>query len=43
MSNNLRSLRRLRTACEKAKRTLSSSQTASIEIEALFEGQDFFT
>lgn len=43
MSGNLRSLRRLRTACEKAKRTLSSSQTASIEIEALFEGQDFFT
>lgn len=43
MSGNNRSLRRLRTACERAKRTLSSSQTASIEIESLFEGQDFFT
>lgn len=43
MSQNLRAKRRLQTACEKAKRTLSSSQNASIEIEALFEGQDFFT
>jgi heat shock protein 1/8 len=38
ISNNNRATRRLRTACEKAKRTLSSSQTASIEIESLFEG-----
>eukprot|EP00703_Trepomonas_sp_PC1_P004142 JAP92464.1 Heat shock protein 70 [Trepomonas sp. PC1] len=43
LSGNNRALRRLRTACERAKRTLSSSQTASIEIESLFEGQDFFT
>jgi len=36
-----RALRRLRTACERAKRTLSSATTASIEIETLFEGIDF--
>merc|ERR1712070_848053 len=40
---NKRSLRRLRTACERAKRTLSSSTSASIEIEALFEGIDFYS
>lgn len=38
-----RSLRRLRTACERAKRTLSSSTQASIEIDSLFEGIDFYT
>merc|ERR1712100_555976 len=37
---NKRALRRLRTACEKAKRTLSSSTQASIEIDSLFEGVD---
>ncbi len=36
-----RSLRRLRTACERAKRTLSSSTTATVEIDSLFEGIDF--
>lgn len=36
-----RAIRRLRTACERAKRTLSSSTTASIEIDSLFEGVDF--
>merc|ERR1712238_139553 len=41
MSNNQRSLRRLRTACERAKRTLSSSTQAHIEIDSLFEGVDF--
>lgn len=40
---NKRSLRRLRTACERAKRTLSSSTQASIEIDALFDGVDFYT
>ncbi|XP_072319418.1 heat shock 70 kDa protein 1 [Eucyclogobius newberryi] len=40
---NKRALRRLRTACERAKRTLSSSSQASIEIDSLFEGQDFYT
>lgn len=43
LSGNNRAVRRLRSACERAKRTLSSSQTASIEIESLFEGIDFFT
>ena len=36
-------MRRLKTACERAKRTLSSGSTASIEIDSLFEGVDFFT
>lgn len=43
INDNKRSLRRLRTACEKAKRTLSSGNTASIEIDSLYEGIDFFT
>jgi len=43
MSTNKRALRRLRTACERAKRTLSSSAQASIEIDSLFEGIDFYT
>lgn len=38
---NKRSLRRLRTACENAKRTLSSATVATIEIDSLFEGHDF--
>ncbi|MCV4566302.1 Hsp70 family protein, partial [Escherichia coli] len=33
----------LRTACERAKRTLSSSTQASIEIDSLYEGIDFYT
>mmetsp|Transcript_15300 Transcript_15300/g.22149 ORF Transcript_15300/g.22149 Transcript_15300/m.22149 type:complete len:655 (+) Transcript_15300:52-2016(+) len=41
MSGNNRSLRRLRTACERAKRTLSSSTQAHIEIDSLFDGIDF--
>ncbi|XP_078272384.1 heat shock cognate 71 kDa protein-like [Rhinoraja longicauda] len=40
---NKRSVRRLRTACERAKRTLSSSTQANIEIDSLFEGIDFYT
>ena len=36
-------MRRLKTACERAKRTLSSSNTASVELESLYEGIDFFT
>ncbi|XP_029996657.1 heat shock 70 kDa protein 1 [Sphaeramia orbicularis] len=43
ISQNKRALRRLRTACERAKRTLSSSSQASIEIDSLFEGVDFYT
>merc|ERR1711993_134591 len=42
-AGNKRALRRLRTACEKAKRTLSSSTQASIEIDSLFEGTDLYS
>ena len=41
LSTSQRALRRLRTACERAKRTLSSSTQAYIEIDSLFEGIDF--
>ncbi|XP_061691576.1 heat shock 70 kDa protein 1-like [Syngnathoides biaculeatus] len=43
ISQSKRALRRLRTACERAKRTLSSSSQANIEIDSLFEGIDFYT
>ena len=43
ISDNKRSLRRLKTSCERAKRTLSSSNTASVELESLYDGIDFFT
>merc|ERR1711944_51826 len=42
LTGNKRALRRLRTACERAKRTLSASAQASIEIDSLFEGIDFY-
>jgi L1 cell adhesion molecule like protein len=41
ISDNQRALRRLRTACERAKRTLSASTQAHIEIDSLYEGTDF--
>jgi len=41
IGDNQRALRRLRTACERAKRTLSSATQAHIEIDTLFEGIDF--
>ena len=41
ISDNNRALRRLRTACERAKRTLSSATQANIEIDALYDGVDF--
>merc|ERR1711902_323681 len=43
ITGNKRAVRRLRTACERAKRTLSASAQASIEIDSLFEGIDFYT
>jgi len=43
ITGNPRALRRLRTACERAKRTLSSTAQTSIEIDSLFEGVDFYT
>jgi len=41
MSQNKRSVRRLRTQCERAKRALSASTQASIEIDSLFDGIDY--
>lgn len=43
LKSNPRALRRLRTAAERAKRTLSSSTEATLEIDALYEGVDFYT
>ncbi len=43
ISENKRAVRRLKTACEKCKRTLSSSSTANLEIDSLCDGIDFFT
>uniref|UniRef100_A0A8D2ECA6 Heat shock cognate 71 kDa protein n=1 Tax=Theropithecus gelada TaxID=9565 RepID=A0A8D2ECA6_THEGE len=43
ISENKRAVRRLHTACERAKCTLSSSTQASIEIDSLYEGIDFYT
>jgi len=43
ISHNQRAVRRLRTACERAKRTLSSATQASVEIDSLYEGIDFYT
>ena len=43
ISDNPRALRRLRSACERAKRSLSSTAQATIEIDSLHEGLDFYT
>ncbi|XP_057436397.1 heat shock 70 kDa protein 18-like [Lotus japonicus] len=43
ISGNPRALRRLRTACERAKRTLSSTVQTTIEIDSLYEGVDLYT
>jgi heat shock protein 1/8 len=43
LGGDARALRRLRTACERAKRTLSSGAQATIEIDSLFEGEDYTT
>lgn len=43
ISDNARALRRLRTASERAKRTLSSATQTTIEIDSLYEGQDYYT
>jgi heat shock protein 1/8 len=43
ITDNPRALRRLRTACERAKRVLSSSTQANIEIDSLYDGIDFYT
>jgi heat shock protein 1/8 len=41
LSGDARALRRLRTACEKAKRTLSTVTQTTVEIDSLFDGEDF--
>jgi L1 cell adhesion molecule like protein len=43
ISSNPRALRRLRTAAERAKRTLSSTAQTTIEIDSLYEGVDFYS
>eukprot|EP01006_Ploeotia_vitrea_P054495 TRINITY_DN67893_c9_g4_i8.p1 TRINITY_DN67893_c9_g4~~TRINITY_DN67893_c9_g4_i8.p1 ORF type:complete len:655 (+),score=112.03 TRINITY_DN67893_c9_g4_i8:50-2014(+) len=43
ISDNQRALRRLRTACERCKRTLSSSSQTTLEVDSLYEGIDFYT
>lgn len=40
-SSSARAMRRLRTACESAKRMLSTTTSASVEVDSLFEGVDF--
>ncbi|KAJ5441333.1 Heat shock protein 70 family [Penicillium cf. griseofulvum] len=40
MSGDARALRRLRTACERAKRTLSNATQTTVEIDSLFDGED---
>lgn len=42
ISSNQRALRRLRSACERAKRTLSSSMSTTVEVESLFDGSDLY-
>lgn len=41
LSGDSRALRRLRTACERAKRTLSNATQTAVEIDSLFDGEDF--
>jgi len=41
LAGNQRAIRRLRTQCERAKRTLSSSTTATVVIDSLYEGIDY--
>jgi L1 cell adhesion molecule like protein len=41
ISTNMRAVRRLRTACERAKRTLSSVTSTTIEVDSLMDGEDF--
>eukprot|EP01018_Ginkgo_biloba_P004915 Gb_37429 [translate_table: standard] len=43
ITGNPRALRRLRTSCERAKRTLSSTAQTSIEIDSLYDGIDFYS
>ena len=41
ISDNKRAMRRLRSACERCKRTLSSSASSTVEIDSLYDGVDY--
>lgn len=41
MTGSARAMKKLKVACERAKRTLSSATTANIELDSLFDGVDF--
>jgi heat shock protein 1/8 len=43
ISDNARSIKRLKVACERVKRTLSTSSTASVELDSLYDGIDFYS
>ncbi|KAJ4783798.1 Heat shock 70 kDa protein [Rhynchospora pubera] len=43
LTENVRALRRLRTTCERAKRTMSFSTQATIEVDYLYDDIDFST
>ena len=43
LTNNMRAMRRLRSACERSKKSLSTSSSAKVELESLHEGIDFFS
>ena len=43
ITDNKKAMRRLRSSCERAKRNLSSTPNSSIEIDALYEGIDFYS
>ncbi|KAI9866628.1 MAG: Heat shock protein ssb1 [Trichoglossum hirsutum] len=43
ITDDPRAIRRLRTACERAKRTLSTVTQTTVEIDSLFDGEDFNT
>jgi len=43
LTKSKRAMRRLRSQCERAKRTLSAARRATIEIDSLYDGMDYHT
>lgn len=43
LTGNMRAMRRLRSACERSKKSLSTSSSAKVELESLHQGIDFFS
>lgn len=41
MADNVKAMRRLRTQCERAKRTLSASMSTTIDVDSIHNGIDF--